>query len=342
MAAIQPVCGPFPRVEGPALSRTVGWVFGAIGFVASIVSAIAYVDKAVEGVKWVAAFAGPSTGIALAAASGALVGFAIGLGIVFSKGLDRLQARPGRSRCYSGVVNTIALAYSSGEDWAFPYAAQHDRVDVVVKPTYWGLINAPPAVFAYCAADRRMSALIRSYFFSNKVKAGAEGAMAGAVIGGIGAAVAGYFAGVGVAAAIGAGACAASLWFYLVCLLVVILVAVIVALVLTLISATVGGAIGAGASSGSGAPSTTPAPGVPGGSTAPIPIAPGQYITLNATLVIYGEDNDAWVGWWVDVTTPTATPVLHGVSMAGEGPAAGTPFNFVDARDGFTDMCPVV
>jgi hypothetical protein len=240
-------------------------------------------------------------------------------------------------RCYGGVVNGLALAYSSAADWAFPYGAQHDRVDVVVKRAYWPLINAAPATWAWCAADRRTSALIRSYFFSQQVKAGAQGSITGAVIGGIGGAVVGYFAGVGVAAAIGSAACAASLWFYLLCLLVVVVVALVVALVLTLISATIGGAIGAGAAGGGGGGSG--APSIPGsGSTAPTPIAVGQYITLNGNLTIYGEDNNAWVAWWVDVTT--MPPVLHGVSTAGEGPGGGAPFNFVDADGGFTDACP--
>jgi hypothetical protein len=331
----QPPCNALPAVEGgPALGRVIPWVVGAIGIASGVISAISYSEKVVTFLKDVAVAGGVTAGTTLAAVAGAALGFAIGLAIVISKASDRLKARPGINRCYGGVVNGIALAYRSAADWAFPYGAQHDRVDVVVKRAYWPLIIAAPAAWAWCATDMRTSALIRSYFFSQQVKSGAEGAIAGAVIGGIGAAVVGYFAGVGVAAAIGSAACAASLWFYLLCLLVVVVVALVVALVLTLISATVGGAIGAGAAGGgSGAPS---APG--GGSASSTPIAVGQYITLNGNLTVYGEDNDAWVAWWVDVTT--SPPVLHGVSMAGEGPGGGAPFSFVDADGGFTDACP--
>jgi len=331
----QPPCGAFPVPEaGTALGRIIPFVVGAAGIISGIYSAVSYSGQIVSFVKDIAIAQGVTAGTTLAAAAGAALGFAIGLAIVIGKASDRLQSRPGINRCYGGVVNGLALAYSSGADWAFPYGAQHDRVDVVVKRAYWPLINAAPATWAWCAADRRTSALIRSYFFSQKVKAGAQGAITGAVVGGIGAAVVGYFAGVGVAAAIGSAACAASLWFYLLCLLIVVVVALLVALVLTLISATVGGAIGAGAAGGgSGAPS---APG--SGSTAPTPIAVGQYITLTGNVTIYGEDNNAWVTWWVDVTT--MPPVLHGVSIAGEGPGGGAPFNFVDADGGFTDACP--
>ena len=331
----QPPCGPFPAPEGgPALGRIIPWIVGAIGIVSGVVSAISYSEKAVSFFVKFAATSGITAGLALASAAGALAGFAIGLAIVIAKGSDRLKARPGINRCYSGIVNGIRLAYRSAEDWAFPYAAQHHRVDVVVKRAYWPLINAGPAVFAWCATDMRTSPLIRSYFLSQQVRAGVHGALVGAVVGGIGAAIAGYFAGVAVAAAIGSAACAASLWFYLLCLLVVVVVALVVALVLTLISATIGGAIGAGASGSSGAP----APAT-GGSAAPVAIAVGQYITLNGNLTVYGEDNDAWVAWWVDETT--TPPVLHGVSTAGEGPGGGAPFTFVDADGGFTDACPI-
>jgi len=339
MASVQPVCGPFPAAEGPALTRTWNWVVGAIGVVSAIISAYTFLTKGAETVQVLyelATLGGVTLGVGLAAIGGALLGAAIGLGIVLSKGLDRLKARPGRNRCYGGIVTGIATAFRSGEDWAFPYAAQHDRVDVVVKRVYWPLINAAPAVYAWCATDRHTSALIRSYFFSNRVKSAVQGSIAGAVVGAVGGAIAGYFAGVAVAAAIGSAACSASLWFYLLCLLLVIVVALVVALILTLITATAGGAIGAGATGSGGTPTAAPPSG---GSAAPVPIALGQYITLNAVLTIYGEDNDAWVGWWVDVTT--SPPVLHGVSTAGEGPGGGAPFNFVDADGGFTDACPL-
>ena len=250
------------------------------------------------------------------------------------RGTDRLKARPGINRCYSGIVNGIRLAYRSAEDWAFPYAAQHHRVNIVVKRALLaahqrstcGLrvvrygharVAVDPQLLPFTAGQgRRPRSARRGRCRRNRSRS------------------CGYFAGVAVAAAIGTAACAASLWFYLLCLLVVVVVALVVALVLTLISATVGGAIGAGVSGSSGAP----APAT-GGSAAPVAISVDQYITLNANLTVYGEDNDAWVGWWVDETT--APPVLHGVSVAGEGPGGGAPFNFVDADGGFTDACPI-
>jgi hypothetical protein len=336
---VQPICGASLTAEGPAFTRTLNWVIAACGFIGGAISAITVAGKVVETVQtasqllsFLFGWSSWAVGGALAAAGGALLGSAIGLGIVLSKGIDRLQGRPGANRCYGGVVNGIALAFSSGRDWAFPYASQHNRVDVVVKRIYWPLVDAMPRQFVWCATDARRSALIRSYFRTAQVNNAAGGAIAGAAVGAVGGAIAGYFAGVGVAAAIGSAACSASLWFYLICLVVVIVVALIVALICTLVTATIGGAIGAGATSSTGSGAAPQGQG--GGS-----ISLGDYITLNANLTVYGEDNDAWVAWWVDETA--IPPALHGSSPNGEGAGGAAPFNFVDADDGFVDACPL-
>ena len=63
-------------------------------------------------------------------------------------------------------------------------------------------------------------------------------------------------------------------------------------------------------------------------------IRTGDYITVNANLIVYGEDNGAWAAWWAEHVT------LHGHSTHGEGVGSGAPFNFADARDNLEpDAC---
>jgi hypothetical protein len=332
----QPVCGPFPAVAGPALGRTVEWVVTAIGFAGGVVTVAVQLGRLqgiIEGITgWIAGAAGGAAGT-IVPASGAIVGAFIAVAIVLSQVMDRISPKPGQTRCYSGIVNEISRAFSSPVDFIVPYNAQHDRVDVVVKQTYWDFINATPARYAYCANDQRRSALIRSYFFSDRVQGAATGSAVGVAVGGMAGVVAGLLSGLAAGAALGGAACSLSLWFYLLCLAIVVLVALIVALVIALVSASVGGAVGAAASGGTGP--TAPGPG--GGPD--VAIAVGHYITLNAVLAINGEDNDAWVGWWVNVTTAPAA--LHGTSSSGEGSGGGSPFNYDDADNGFQDACPV-
>lgn len=337
---VQPRCGAPLTAEGTAFGRTWAWIVAAAGTISGIVGAIGYAEKVVQGAQTASTiltslFGSAAWNVAgsVAAVGGALLGVAIGLAIVFSKALDRRNPKPGVPRCYAGVVNGLALAFTSGHDWAFPYAAEHDRLDLVVKRAYWPLVDAAPRQFVWCAADVRTSPLIRSYFHSQTVRNATGGAMAGAIVGGIGGAIAGYFAGVGVATALGAVLCSASLWFYLLCLLVVIVVALVVALICTLVTATIGGAIGAGATNASSSAGPTPRGGS-GGS-----IALGDYVTLNANLAVRGEDSDAWVAWWVDESAALA-PAVHGRSMVGEGTGGSAPFNFVDADGAFIDACP--
>jgi hypothetical protein len=258
--------------------------------------------------------------VPLAVVAAALAGGLGVLVIVLVGGYSTLAPRQGIHECYAGVVAFIQEAFSDGWSIYFPFTAQHDRVDVVVKPLYWDVVARSPQLFIWCNVDSLASPMIRSYFRTPEVVGAVSGAMYGA---GVGAAI-------GICLGIAAGAAIGCLGIVTILLcLIAILLALLIAAVIALIGAFIGGSVGrlaAGPSSPSGS--------VPGGDDKTV-IRTGDYLSVNANLVVFPDDKTAWVAWWTEHVT------LHGHSTHGEGTGGGPPFNFADARDNLEpDACP--
>lgn len=253
--------------------------------------------------------------VAAAAAGGLGV-----LAVVIAGAYSKLAPRQGIQECYAGIVAFIQEAFSDGWAIYFPFTAQHDRVDVVVKPLYWDVVARAPQQFIWCNVDSLLSPMIRTYFRTPEVVGAATGAMYGA---GIGAAI-GICLGIAAGAAIG---CVGVVTIPI-CLLAMLL-ALLIAAVIAIVGAFIGGSVGRLA-----AGSSSPTGSVPGGDDKTV-IRTGDYITVNANLVVFPDDNTAWVAWWAQHVT------LHGHSTHGEGTGGGPPFNFTDARDNLEpDACP--
>lgn len=309
--ATKPLCGSAGQTTGDSiLSRIIGWL-GLIGSVGGIISGIAEAVSASTIISILGISA--TAGMWLAGVAGAVVG----LVIIIASVVDRLSSRAGLPACYAGVVTSITSSFSDFASNIAPYTAQHDRVDVVVKPTYWDLVNR--GLHVYCDTDSLESPLIRSYCHSSEI----VGAGVGSIIGGVAGAVAGILIGAAVVAAIG---CAT----VILCLFA-LLIAAVIALAAVLVLAIVGGQIGRAAAGGSG-PTGMPA----GGGTA-ASIVTGDYISINGNMVLYPEDNNAIVAWWVENST------LHGGSTSGEGSGGSSPFSFTDPRDNLEpDACRII
>lgn len=307
----KPLCGSAGQATGDTiLSRILAWlgiagtVGGVVGGVASAVAATTIVT--ILGIS-------ATAGMWLAGAAGA----AVGLVIIIASVVDRLSSRRGLSACYAGVVTSITPSFNDVGSNIAPYAAQHDRVDVVVKPRYWDLVER--GLHVYCDTDTLESPLIRGYHHSSEI----VGAAVGSIVGGAVGAVAGMLIAAAVAAAIG---CAT----IILCILALI-VAALIALAAVLILAFFGGQIGR-AGAGDSSPS-----GAPGGGGAAASIASGHYVSVRANMVLYPEDNNAIVAWWVENTT------LHGSSISGQGTGGSSPFPFTDPRDNLEpDACRVI
>lgn len=308
--ATKPLCGSAGQATGDTiLSRIIGWL-GLIGTVGGIISGVV---QAVEATTIVTILGVSATaGMWLAGVAGAVVGLVIIGASVF----DRLSSREGLKACYAGVVTSITPSFNDFTSNIAPYTAQHDRVDVVVKPTYWDLVEQ--GLHVYCDADSLQSPLVRGYYYSSEILGAGVGSIAGGIVG----AVAGILIGAAAAAAIG---CAT----IILCLLA-LLVAALIALVAVLVLAIAGGQIGRGVAGDSDPTGTT------GGGTAAT-IATGDYVSINGNMVLYPEDHNAIVAWWVEHTT------VHGRSASGEGSGGSSPFPFTDPRDNLEpDACRVI
>ncbi len=309
--ADKPLCGSAGQATGDSiLSRILAW----LGIISSVGGAASAVAQAVAA-KTIITILGVSAtaGMWLAGVAGAVVG----LIIIVASVVDRLSSRKGLRGCYAGVVTSITPSFNDFASNIAPYTAQHDRVDVVVKPTYWSLVNH--GLYVYCDTDSLESPLIRSYDFSSEI----VGAAVGSIVGGVAGAVAGILIGAAVAAAIG---CAT----VILCLFA-LLVAFLIALVAVLVLAFAGGQIGR-AAAGDSSPTGTPSAG--GAAT---DIAAGDYVTVNGNMVLYPEDNNAIVAWWIESTT------VHGRSTSGEGTGGSSPFPFTDPRDHLEpDGCRII
>ncbi|HEY1348506.1 MAG TPA: hypothetical protein VGF67_02630 [Ktedonobacteraceae bacterium] len=295
----KPHCGAQaePTISGTTATATatVTTVIGAAGTIYSVVNTL----------NGTIGTAGTSV-IYGAAIIAAVVTWTVIFVFYYERCLDTPRGFDG---CSSGVIEQIVLAFSSTVEQVFPFAGMHDRVDVVVKSTYWPLVSAN-ARFVRCAGFDG-SPILSGFYHNDQVCA----AGLGAAIGGAAGAVAGIIIAAAAALAIG---CAT----WILCILALI-VAIVLAIVATVIGATAGGAIGkAAASSGT--------PGSSGGGLIPAtPLSVGDYVTTRGNLIISGDLEGAIVYWFVQNTT------LHGRST-------GSPhFDHMDPdKNLIIDACP--
>ncbi|HEY0549019.1 MAG TPA: hypothetical protein VGF13_05420 [Verrucomicrobiae bacterium] len=309
--ADKPLCGSAGQATGDTiLGRIIAWL-GLGGTIGGIIGGI------VNGVEATTIFTlwGISATVGMWAAAAA--GAAVGLVIVIASVYDRLSSREGLKACYAGTVTAIIESFGDVGSNLAPYVAQHDRVDVVVKPLYWDLVSK--GLHVYCDLDSLQSPLLRGYYYSSEIKGAGIGSVVGAGVGAV--------AGILIAAAVVAGIGCATV---ILCLLALI-VAAIIALVAVLVFAFIGGQIGR-AAAGNSDPTGAPAGGGDGGA-----IKVGDYVSINGNMVLYPEDNNALVAWWVENTT------VHGRSTSGEGIGGSSPFPFTDPRDNLEpDACHVI
>jgi hypothetical protein len=301
MPQIQPACGGPGALDNAILSKIVTWVTTGISIGTGLGSLIGWLTGGLS--ETILGIVSP-VGVIF----GALGGAGAGVAIVFVPALDRISAKEGWKLCYAGVVTAIEESFNKALDFLAPYTAQHDRADVVIKPAYWQIVLR--GLYVWCNIDTLHSPLIRSYFKSADVIGAAYGSMIGAVVGATG----GFFLGLLAGAALG---CA----FPLLCLLAILL-ALLIALGTTLTGAFLGGNLGRAFA---GVPSEPV--GTPAGGLGLEDVSVGDYVTINANVALYSEDNNAAVAWWVERTT------LHGRSSFGQGPGGGHPFYFKDPQE---------
>jgi hypothetical protein len=237
----------------------------------------------------------------LAAVAGALLTF----GAVLLFYLDRCGSHDTAQGCSAGVVQGAVPSFNSTSDDLFPFTAMPDRLDVVVKCDYWGIVSSN-AAWIWCNNDTDSSPMTRCYYKTEQVCEAGLGATIGAGVG----ALAGILVGAAVGAAIG---CATIVF----CILA-ILVALLVAAAVVLFGAFMGGQIGK-------------ANAAPGSITATDGnvVLIGDYVTTCGGLLTSGNDNGARVYWFVDKT------VQHAPSMAPQ------PYSHTDPDANLNpDACP--
>ncbi|MBZ0281430.1 MAG: hypothetical protein K8L97_11880 [Anaerolineae bacterium] len=291
----KPTCGS----TGVSTDDTLTTILATIGVLGTISGAVGGAIKTAgeSGLVSLGGIAAPA-GVWIAAAAAA-VATAVIINVFYVKRCypvsDKQQA------CSSGVVQHIESSFSSAAEELFPFAAMHDRVDVVIICDYWFLVEGGGAQFVKCAPDPETSPMLLGFYYSKEVC----GAGSGAVVGAGAAVVPAILLGVLAGAAIG---CAT-----IILCLFALLIAAIIAAAVVLVGAFVGGQIGK-AAAGNSTPSA-------GGNALSI----GDLVTTQGGLITNGEQDGARTYWWVDSTA------LHGRS------AASAPFSHLDAEVALKD-----
>lgn len=238
----------------------------------------------------------------MTAAAAAGVTLVVIASFYYNRCLSNPDGPPG---CSSGVVESATEAFDSVANDVFPFTANHNRLDVVVKSMYWALVQLN-AFFIYCGSHPDAPPLFRCYYYTKSVCA----AGLGSVIGGVAGAVGGILLGALAAAAIG---CAT----IILCIFALLLGAIIAAAVV-LAGAYIGGTAGRVL-----ADDTDPT------SSAGEAIELGHYVTTKGKLIVSGDDEGARVYWFVDDTS------LHGKSTG------SPPFSYTDPDMNLpVDACP--
>ncbi len=287
----KPTCG-HQDIRNDSTATT---VIGVTGGIASAAGTAYTIYGKIAGI--VAAGGAGATALFVGAAILAAVVTWTAIFIIYYKRC--LENPDGATECSAGVINEIVPAFNSTSDDIFPFSAEHDRVDVVIKSAYWPLVTMGGPSFVKCADDPNNSPIIQCFYHNNQVCA----AGAGAAIGGVAGAVAGVIVAAIAAAAIG---CAT----IILCIFALI-VAVLIAAAAVIIGAIIGGDIGRAASSAPGPTSgSEDAPGTT--------LTVGDYVTTKGNLIISGDFDGAVVYWFVENTT------LHGHSTM------SAPFSYTD------------
>ncbi|HET7234121.1 MAG TPA: hypothetical protein VFJ16_29175 [Longimicrobium sp.] len=280
--ARRPRCG---ALDEPIALEPITDIGAALGIIAAIIAGLAAVGGAIGAVTVVGGVITVG-GVAIvgAAGGGAISGALGGIAVIIVVGVfvaDRCTQGDGLPECVAGVVNEVVESFDDAGSNLFPFAAMHDRVDLVLKSRFWDSAEDGGAP-TFCTAEEipRRSEILRCYFFDAQVCNAAKGALIGAGVG----AVAGVFLAAAAAAAIG---CATVIF----CLLA-LLIALIIAAVTALVCAFAGGQIGRAATPAS-------SPSTPGGSGGGHTLAVGDYVTLHGNLRRREHDNNANTLWWV-------------------------------------------
>lgn len=203
----------------------------------------------------------------------------------------KCSPRPGKEHCSSGVVQDVIPAFSdSPSDDFFPYAANHDRVDVVVKSEYWSLVagltdGITSGINVICNQDSDQSPIMPGFYKNPKVCAAGVGAMIGAIPG----ALIGLAIGLLLATGFACGPLAFACW-----LAVLIIIAFCVA-VFALIGAAIGGVIAASITPASG-PSAT-------GGGRVYPISQGDFVSTVGNTTPVDDASNALTFWFVTSTS---------------------------------------
>lgn len=217
-----------------------------------------------------------------------LVGFAGVLGGLFVVAIiwwarsQNCGSQAGLDACWSGVVVGVRRSFQGFWDYALPFTADPPRVDVVVRPRYWRLVEEE-ADFVHCADDEERSPLLWCYFRSEVLCSALLGALVGAAV------ATAAVAAVAVAAAAALGcALAAPLC------LAVAAVAFLVGAIAALIGAAVGGNIARETAedgqSGDGV------------STEAGELGLGSVVSMTGNVLNRTEANGARVAWFVRET----------------------------------------
>lgn len=233
--------------------------------------------------------------------AGAAVGFVVAVLtfiVVLNSARDRCTQSTAEVQCVAGVVSAIVASFSSTRDEWLPWQAMHDRVDLVVKSSYWQVVEAGNA-YVFCTEEQppRRSEIMRCYFFEQRVCSAATGAAVGAAIGAVGGIIAAAF--------IAAAMCVT----VVLCVLGLILAAAVAAAAV-LGGAAVGGQIAK-------ANSTNEDPAADTGQT----LAIGNLVTARGPMEPRSYDDGANVIYWVN------SAQLHGNSMSAQ------PFSYCEIND---------
>lgn len=310
MACIQrvPRCGEISVSEEP-INVFIGWlsiIFSIIGIIMTILE----YETAAAFVSWLVGIIGVWAGAILAGVIGA--GAIILVVYLYHK--DRCSPQDAPVVCIAGVVQNIVQEFDGVLEYFFPFTAMHDRIDLVVKSTYWDLVENN-AVKVFCTTDTgafRTSEIMRCYYFTPRVCSIVSGALVGAVIGGI------IGVAIGAAIAVLVIGCAT----VVLCLLA-ILAALVIAAAAALLGAAAGGA----------AVLLTSDNEDPSDSSGTV-IGIGNLITVNGNILTREYDDGANVIWWVTNS-----------SLSGNAPDSipNNPFSYCDINDVFPmDACPII
>ena len=258
----------------------------------------------------------------------------------------------GTLACISGVVNSVAPAFSTPHSVLFGFTGNHPRADVVVKSIYWAFVTQGNPSFILCAPcdncstsaqpsdpSNGCSPEIPCFYHSTKVCGAAFGGALGATIGAAIGAALGIIAGIALMGALGCGITGPLVLACWLVLLLAIVVAIAITAVVVLIGAVAGSGIGQAASGGSSVPTS-------GG----MALTLGTYVSITGNLAAAPQANGAnsiWFAGWVPngsthkVDDDSASN-SNGTSILGH--SSGTPpFCFTDPDANITpamDLCP--